>query len=98
MPDDRTISSSRESKTRSDTHKIFSPQQDLRPGNQYLTKMTDSDGDYCVMLCTLPRGVVVPMHSHPDRETFYDRQLREHHLRRHSGYNRNRAAPHFHHV
>jgi quercetin dioxygenase-like cupin family protein len=68
MPDDRTNSSS---KTGSDTHEIFSPQQDLRPRNRYLTDVTDRDGDYCVMLCTLPQGVVVPMHSHADRETFY---------------------------
>jgi quercetin dioxygenase-like cupin family protein len=61
----------RGSKMRSDTHEIFSPQQDLRPGNQYLTGVTDGDGDYCVMLCTFPRGVVVPLHSHADRETFY---------------------------
>jgi quercetin dioxygenase-like cupin family protein len=71
MLDDRTNSSSRESKMRPDTHEIFSPQQGLRPANQYLTEVTDDDGDYCVMLCTLPRGVVVPMHSHADRETFY---------------------------
>jgi quercetin dioxygenase-like cupin family protein len=71
MPDKPTISSSRESKTRSDTHEIFSPQQDLRPSNQYLTEVTDGDGDYCVMRCSLPRGAVVPMHSHADRETFY---------------------------
>ena len=71
MPDNRTISSSHESKTRSDTYEVFAPQQDARPGNQYLTEVTDGDGDYCVMLCTMPRGVVVPMHSHADRETFY---------------------------
>jgi quercetin dioxygenase-like cupin family protein len=71
MPDKRRISSSRESKPKSDTHAIFSPQQDLRPGNRYLTELTDGDGDYCVMLCTLPPGAVVPMHSHADRETFY---------------------------
>ncbi len=71
MPDDRTISRSFEPKTRSDTHEIFSPRQDARPGNRYLTGVTDGDGDYCVMLCTLPQGVVVPMHSHADRETFY---------------------------
>ena|SRR5882724_10782258 len=71
MPDNRTISSSRESKTKSDTREIFSPQQELRPANQYLTEVTDGDGDYCVILCTLPPGVVVPMHSHADRETFY---------------------------
>jgi hypothetical protein len=56
MLDDRTSSSSRLSKTRSDTHEIFSPQQDLRPRNQYLTEVTDGDGDYCVMLCSLPPG------------------------------------------
>lgn len=71
MPDDRVISSSRVSRKRPDTHEMFLPQQDLRPGNRYLTEVTDGDGDYCVMLCTLPRGVVVPMHSHADRETFY---------------------------
>lgn len=71
MPDDRTLSSSRVSKTKSDTRKIFSPQLDLRPGNRYLTELTDGDGDYCVMLCNLPAGAVVPMHSHADRETFY---------------------------
>jgi quercetin dioxygenase-like cupin family protein len=69
MPDERAIS--RKSKTRSDTREIFSPQQDVRPGNRNLTEVTDGDGDYCVILCNLPRGVVVPMHSHADRETFY---------------------------
>jgi quercetin dioxygenase-like cupin family protein len=71
MPDQRTISSSRESKTKSDTYAIFSPQPDLRPGNRFLTEVTDGDGDYCVMLCTFPPGAVVPLHSHADRETFY---------------------------
>jgi quercetin dioxygenase-like cupin family protein len=71
MPDDRTRSSSRAPKTLSNSVEIFSPQQELRPGNRYLTEVTDGDADYCVMLCTLPRGVVVPMHSHADRETFY---------------------------
>jgi len=70
MPRDGKANS-RNSKAGSDTHEIFSPQQDVRPTNKYLTELTDGDGDYCVMLCTLPHGVVVPMHSHPDRETFY---------------------------
>jgi quercetin dioxygenase-like cupin family protein len=56
---------------KSDAHEIFSPQQNARPGNRYLTELTDGDGDYCVMQCTLPPGVIVPLHSHADRETFY---------------------------
>lgn len=55
----------------SDTHEIFSPQEDLRPGNRFLTEMSDRDGDYCLILCNLPADAVVPMHSHADRETFY---------------------------
>jgi quercetin dioxygenase-like cupin family protein len=71
MPDNLTYSNSRAPKTRSDTYDVFSAQKDVRPGNQYLTEVTEGDGDYCVMLCTLPSGVVIPMHSHADRETFY---------------------------
>jgi quercetin dioxygenase-like cupin family protein len=71
VPNSRTNSSSRAPKTRSDTIEVFSPQKDVRPGNQYLTEVTESDGDHCVMQCTFPPGVVVPMHSHSDRETFY---------------------------
>ena len=66
MPRDGKANS-RNSKAGSDTHEIFSPQQDVRPTNKYLTELTDGDGDYCVMLCTLPHGVVVPMHSHVPR-------------------------------
>jgi quercetin dioxygenase-like cupin family protein len=50
---------------------IFSPQKDLRPTNVYLTKISENDADYCLILATLPAGAVVPMHSHADRETFY---------------------------
>jgi quercetin dioxygenase-like cupin family protein len=71
MPDNRAISRSRVSQAKSDPHQVFSPQQNLRPGNRYLTEVTDGDGDYCVVLCALPAGAVVPMHSHADRETFY---------------------------
>jgi len=71
MSEHRNASSSRQSAGTPDTYEIFSPQRDLRPGNRYLTEVTDGDGDYCVMLCSLPPGVVVPLHSHADRETFY---------------------------
>jgi quercetin dioxygenase-like cupin family protein len=71
MPHNRAISSSAGSKTGSDAYEVFSPQRDVRPGNRYLTEMTDGDGDYSLMLCTFLPGVVVPMHSHADRETFY---------------------------
>jgi quercetin dioxygenase-like cupin family protein len=71
MPDIQTDSSSRASKTGSNTFEVFSPQNDVRPGNQCLTEVTEGDGDYCVMQCMFPPGVVVPMHSHADRETFY---------------------------
>lgn len=50
---------------------VFSPQQNLRPMNEYLTEVSDNAGDYCLIRCTLPAGAVVPMHSHADRETFY---------------------------
>jgi quercetin dioxygenase-like cupin family protein len=50
---------------------VFSPQKHLRPMNEYLSEVSDNEGDYCVIRCTLPAGVAVPMHSHADRETFY---------------------------
>lgn len=31
---------------------------------------TQDGGDYAVIRAIIPRGVVVPLHSHPDRETF----------------------------
>ncbi len=71
MSSDRTVFRPGEAQTGLGTHQVFSPQQDLRPVNQYLTEVTQDKRDYCVILCTLPRGVVVPLHSHADRETFY---------------------------
>ena len=50
---------------------VFSPQNYLRPMNEYLTEVSNNEGDYCVLRCSLPAGAVVPMHSHSDRETFY---------------------------
>ena len=50
---------------------VFSPQNHLRPMNEYLTEVSNHEGDYCVIRCNLPAGAVVPMHGHADRETFY---------------------------
>jgi quercetin dioxygenase-like cupin family protein len=70
MTEFRNTSPSHQPNDRLDTNEIFSPQHDLRPSNRYLTEVTDGDG-YCLIVCTLPPGLVVPMHSHADRETFY---------------------------
>jgi len=43
----------------------------LGPRIQFLTPLSDNDEDYCVSRGTVPAGVVVPVHSHPERETFY---------------------------
>ena len=50
---------------------VFSLQNHLRPMNEYLTEVSNNEGDYCVIRCSLPAGAAVPMHSHADRETFY---------------------------
>jgi quercetin dioxygenase-like cupin family protein len=41
------------------------------PTVEFLTSPAGSDGDYCVMIGTIPPGVSVPLHSHPDPESFY---------------------------
>jgi quercetin dioxygenase-like cupin family protein len=56
---------------RADAPKVFSSQENLRPANVNLTEISENDADYCLILCTLPAGAFVPMHSHADRETFY---------------------------
>ncbi|WP_212230684.1 hypothetical protein, partial [Bradyrhizobium lablabi] len=33
---------------------VFSPQNDLRPTNEFLTEVSGDAADYCVMRCTLP--------------------------------------------
>ena len=33
--------------------------------------MSDRDDEYCLIAGAVPAGVVVPIHSHPERETFY---------------------------
>ena len=43
----------------------------LGPRLQFLTALSDDDHDYCLNKGSVPPGVVVPLHSHPERETFY---------------------------
>jgi quercetin dioxygenase-like cupin family protein len=43
----------------------------LGPTFRYVTPLSDADGGYCVLKGTVPPGVVVPIHSHAARETFY---------------------------
>lgn len=41
------------------------------PQVQLVTALSDENDGYCLLRGTLPAGVVVPLHSHADRETFY---------------------------
>src|SRR5262249_5648956 len=67
-----TMTSDLNASTRtSDAREVFSPQMHLRPTNVYLTAISENEGDYCLLLCTLPAGAVAPMHSHAGRESFY---------------------------
>jgi mannose-6-phosphate isomerase-like protein (cupin superfamily) len=51
---------------------VYSPQtRHLRPSNRYLTSLSLSVDDYCLLIGEIPAGAVVPLHSHFDRETFY---------------------------
>jgi quercetin dioxygenase-like cupin family protein len=50
--------------------RIYSPNQSTYPTNVFPTELTDNNDDWCVIHCTMPPGVVVPLHSHADRETF----------------------------
>lgn len=59
------------SKSAANASEVFSPQKHRRPTNEYLTDLSGNAEDYCLIRCTLPAGVAVPMHSHADRETFY---------------------------
>jgi quercetin dioxygenase-like cupin family protein len=51
-------------------NEVFGPQE-IRPRNGILTDPSRDDDDYCVSIGTMSPGVVVPLHSHADRETFY---------------------------
>jgi len=43
----------------------------LGPRIRFLTALSDRDNDYCLIAGDFPTGVVVPLHSHAERETFY---------------------------
>jgi quercetin dioxygenase-like cupin family protein len=43
----------------------------LGPRIRFLTALSNHDDDYCLIAGVVPAGVVVPVHSHPERETFY---------------------------
>jgi quercetin dioxygenase-like cupin family protein len=43
----------------------------LGPHVRFLTALSDDDADYCLSMGVVPPGVVVPVHSHAERETFY---------------------------
>jgi quercetin dioxygenase-like cupin family protein len=40
------------------------------PTVEFLTSPQDTQSDFCVMRGTVPPGVFVPLHSHPDIEDF----------------------------
>jgi len=41
------------------------------PTLEFLILPEAADGPYCVMMGTIPPGVSVPLHSHPDIESFF---------------------------
>jgi quercetin dioxygenase-like cupin family protein len=41
------------------------------PTVEFLTPPSEADAVYCVMKGTVPPGVSVPIHSHPDDESFF---------------------------
>ncbi|MGV1754963.1 cupin domain-containing protein [Agrobacterium sp. CG674] len=43
----------------------------LGPRIEFKTEFQSDPGTYCMATSIIPAGVVVPLHSHPDRETFY---------------------------
>jgi quercetin dioxygenase-like cupin family protein len=43
----------------------------LGPTIQYVTPLPEDGDGYCVLKGTIAPGVVLPIHSHADRETFY---------------------------
>jgi len=51
---------------------VYSPQSGhVRASNNYLTSLSFQLDDYCVLTAELPAGIIVPLHSHFDRESFY---------------------------
>jgi quercetin dioxygenase-like cupin family protein len=54
--------------TTADTDEIFDV---FGPRIQFLTALSDADDEFCLIRGTVPAGVIVPVHSHAERETFY---------------------------
>jgi quercetin dioxygenase-like cupin family protein len=53
-------------------HAVYGPQSpDLGAKNHYLTSFSFQLDNYCLLTAEMPAGVVVPLHSHSDRESFY---------------------------
>jgi hypothetical protein len=50
---------------------IRAPLDVFGPTVAFVTSPKEADGGYCVMLGTIPPGVSVPVHGHPDLESFY---------------------------
>jgi hypothetical protein len=42
----------------------------LGPQIRFMTPLVDDPDGYCVIFSVVPPNVVVPLHSHPERETF----------------------------
>jgi quercetin dioxygenase-like cupin family protein len=43
----------------------------LGPTVEFVVLPSECTGDYCVIRGTIPSGVSVPLHSHPDNESFF---------------------------
>lgn len=68
MTDLISLASDKTSSRKAETSETFDV---LGPHIQFLTTLSDADDGYCVIRSTFPAGVIVPIHSHGDRETFY---------------------------
>jgi quercetin dioxygenase-like cupin family protein len=62
------VASLKTASKRADGNKVLDV---LGPLVQFLTEVSNNDEDYCLVRGIVPAGVVVPLHSHPERETFY---------------------------
>jgi quercetin dioxygenase-like cupin family protein len=41
------------------------------PVLEFLTLPEEAENDFCVLRGVIPPGIAVPLHSHPDTETFF---------------------------
>jgi quercetin dioxygenase-like cupin family protein len=63
-----SVASPKTTSARAETGEILDV---LGPRIQFLTALSDNDEDYCLIKGVVPAGMVVPVHSHAERETFY---------------------------